>query len=156
MEVLEMIDLWPNDIAFTGVKAPVSILKEQASLLGEKTKNLLKAEVRLSEPDLLDTQSVMEKMFGLRQFYYAFYFVAPTLNNYRYKLFTISHGIQLYPVQINIDDDIKFEVLGKNTDGIITASSEEEFIEILKKVFNASKTKKIMQSILAQTEFEPA
>jgi len=40
-----MSDLWPKDIGNTNLRAPVSILREQASLLGEKTQNLVKADV---------------------------------------------------------------------------------------------------------------
>jgi hypothetical protein len=137
-----MIDLWPKDIEYTELRAPATIIKEQASLLGQKTKNLLKAEVLFSKT--LETQD---------SFYYTFYFVAPTLNNYRYKLFTISHGIKLYPVEINIDYDINAEISPQEKDGNLVAHSEDEFLEILHKIFNADTTKQIMKSILAQTNF---
>lgn len=33
-------DLWPSNIADSNLTTPVTILKEQAALLGEKTKQL--------------------------------------------------------------------------------------------------------------------
>ena len=43
--VNSMNDLWAEDIGVTTVKTPVAILKEQASLLGNKTQNLVIGEV---------------------------------------------------------------------------------------------------------------
>lgn len=160
-----MIDLWPQDIIENNEsRAPVTILKEQAALLGQKTKNLLKAEVRWYTPGTLEKVSsnelrylfdtVQEAQGEVQQsFSYAFYFVAPTLDNYRYKLLTISHGIPWYPVMFKIDKGISSEISGQNKP--IIANSEEEFIDILEKIFKANKTKQIMKSILAQTSFTP-
>ena len=158
-----MVDLWPEDIDYTETKAPVSILKEQASLLGNKTKNLLKAEVRLCGSVRNNFLDKIKPVLRTEQsFCYTFYFVAPTLNNYRYRLFTILHGVQLYPLGIDIDDsDVEAEIL-KTFEGALSpkdtviAHSESEFLETLQKILNADKTKQIMKSILAQTSFEPA
>ena len=38
-------DLWPANIADSNLTTPVTILKEQAALLGEKTRQLVKGEV---------------------------------------------------------------------------------------------------------------
>ena len=99
-----MHDLWPEDIGpIPESKGPVIILREQASLLGKKTNNLVEAEVVQLEPSRPEPPIVAVQiepsMFETR-FNYAFLIVAPPLNNYRYKLFTISHGIDAYPVTI--------------------------------------------------------
>ena len=36
-----MIDLWPNELSTVDQRSPLTILKEQASLLGEKTQNIV-------------------------------------------------------------------------------------------------------------------
>ena len=36
-----MIDLWPNELSAVDQRSPLTILKEQASLLGEKTQNIV-------------------------------------------------------------------------------------------------------------------
>ncbi len=41
-----MTDLWPETIGTVRVKSPVAILREQASLLGQKTQNLVQAQVK--------------------------------------------------------------------------------------------------------------
>ena len=41
-----MVDLWPEDIAvYTKLRSPATILREQASLLGDRTQNLVEADV---------------------------------------------------------------------------------------------------------------
>ncbi len=151
-----MQDLWPEDIVISAekLKAPVTILKEQASLLGKKTQNLVEAIVRTNE-----------RMQAPERFAYDFYLVAPALSAYRYRLFTIMHGIQLYPVNVYVDRDMAAEIapgrVGREDmpmifSGIpgeqreLLAKSEEELLEILKKIFGAKKTKQIIQALLAQ------
>jgi hypothetical protein len=38
-------DLWPEDVTVTDVLPPVAIMRQQAALLGDKTQNLVQAEV---------------------------------------------------------------------------------------------------------------
>ena len=134
-----MEDLWPDDIkAVTKIKAPVAILREQAALLGNKTDNIVTAEVSSYEPSGLKAN----------QFYYVFYMEAPVLGGYRYNLFTISHDIELYPVYFTVEESI----MKKASDGeAIKANSEEEFIGILKKIFDSDKTKGVIGAIFTQS-----
>jgi hypothetical protein len=71
------IDLWPNDFGTVGVKPPVTVLREQANLLANKTNGILEAEVRTS------TES--------DHFSHRFSIVSPALGGYRYLLFTLGH-----------------------------------------------------------------
>lgn len=152
-----MRDLWPEDIApIPELKGPAIILKEQASLLGKKTKNLVEAEVVQFEPSRPGPPMVQIElsMFETR-FNYAFLIVAPLLNNYRYKLFTISHGIDAYPVTINVDMEIRAEIGYSEQREELVAKSEDEFVEILKKLFNAQKTQKIIGTLLSMINSKP-
>jgi hypothetical protein len=148
-----MTSFWPDDIARPTAKAPVAILKEQASFLGKKTRNLVEVKIAPNE-----TYS------GGSTFSYDFNIVAPTLN-FSYGLFSIVHGIGLYPVFFKLDDSLFEEVrlaLGegqpdKSTDKVISrygkgvlAKSEEEFEGILKAILNSEKTKRVIRGIIAQ------
>jgi len=62
-------DFWPNDIGKTSIVTPVAILKQEASYLGPKTNQLVKAEVRTTAQ-------------GDGSFIHTFNIVAPGLNNY--------------------------------------------------------------------------
>ncbi|CAG0932838.1 hypothetical protein TFLX_02788 [Thermoflexales bacterium] len=149
-----MPDLWPAGIESNRVTSPVTILREQAALLGQKTKNLVKAEVliRKTEPGY---------------FSYDFRIVGSSLGDYRYKLFTMFHSISLYPVYLTIDLDLTDEVLAavanKQTgigqtydeDGEsngVSASTEEDFLHVLQLVFGAKKTISIITAILSQAD----
>jgi hypothetical protein len=120
-----MDDLWPSDIADTKLVAPVSLLKEQAALLGEKTKQLLKAEVITQTTGTLLVHS--------------FYLVAPTLG-YRYELFNASHHASFYPLNVNY--------ISTTT----RVMSEAELKEKLKEIFASQHTVNIVQSILATVQ----
>lgn len=121
-------DLWPDDIKVDDMVTPLSILKEQASLLGQKTQNLVEAEVQTTP-------------LGA-DFSHSFFLVAPALDNYRYKIFWVRHPIDMYPVKI-IDENgaIRYE-----------ARSQDEFIGRLKEVLTSEKTKSVIKALIAQSQ----
>jgi len=90
-------------------------------------------------------------------FVHSFYLVAPTLDNYRYKLFDIAHPVDLYPVDFHLDEDIQEELLSKNGKEPLSAQTEDELTNILGKILNSEKAKHVVHAILAQhPSFEPA
>lgn len=146
-----MTDFWPDEIDETNITVPITILREQAELLGKKTKNIVKAEVVAlapSEPLLLERDEVKNEP---RVFRYAFLLLAPILDNYRYHLFSISHPINIYPLRFYLDADIAQEITPNHQSPTI-ASSEEEFSDTLKAIFGARKTVRAIQSMLAQSQ----
>lgn len=138
-----MSSLWPDQLKKVTLKAPVTILREQASILGQKTKNIV--EGRVYQP---------ESSFSYNDaFEYDFVVLAPALQNYRYRLFTIIHNTNLYPVSFDLDKDIEQELLhnGKS-EAELTAQSEEELTSILRGIFGSEKTLHVIGSMLAQSE----
>lgn len=126
-------NLWPEDIAVTGVVAPVTILKDQASVLGQRTKNLVEGRVKQGTGDPL----------GNNKFSYDFDLVAPALNNYRYHLFSIWHGVEFYPLIISSSaafPGVELEV-----------PNEEEFLNALGSIFSSEKTRRVITSLIAQS-----
>ncbi len=145
-----MSDLWPKDIARTALRAPVTILREQASLLGEKTQYLVKAEVTTQSLDNRFNPSKAE-------FVHSFYLSAPALDDYRYQLFAITHPVDLYPVDFDLDEDIQKELLPKNGKEALSAQTQEELVDILGKILNSGKAKRVVHALLAQhPSFESA
>ncbi|MGB8769733.1 MAG: hypothetical protein WCC92_08965 [Candidatus Korobacteraceae bacterium] len=116
-------DLWPENIADSNLTTPVTILKEQAALLGEKTRQLVKGEI------------VTQTTGNL--FVHYFYIVAPTLG-YKFELFQISHGINFYPLTL------------RYLNNTIALASESAFKEKLKEILAAQHTLNVVHSILAQ------
>ena len=116
-------DLWPVNIAETNMVTPVAILREQAALLGDKTRQLVTGEVQTTTVGTT--------------FVHSFNVAAPTLN-YRYELFRVKHPAAFYPLVLE---------QGQSTTSL---KSEEEFKSKLKEVFAAQPTLNIVHSILAQ------
>ena len=143
-----MIDLWPSDLSTVDQRSPLTILKEQASLLGEKTQNIVIAE--LEDISILELPSLRKCPFR-----YGFLLICPALSHYRFRLFSIGYDIYMYPVYFDLDSDVAEEILkdihvelGK--DGALQASNEEEFIEILKRVFSSRKAVQVIRALLSQ------
>ena len=122
-------DLWPDDITVSTPTAPVTILRQQAARLGQRTKNLVEAEVR-SQPS---------KKRG-DHFEHGFYLVAPALDNYQFLLFSIDHPIDFYPITITIRK------------GFIEVDSEQKFAEELKKIFATEGTKRVISALISQSQ----
>jgi len=125
-------DFWPSDLTSEPLNSPVAILREQAGLLGSKTQYKVSAKV-----------STQTDPYG--RFYHVFYLVVPELEDYQYLLFSISHGVELYPLEI------KSEVLEPKNGPQVEVENEQEFLEKIKQVLSAEKTKKVIRSLLGQT-----
>ena len=155
-------NLWPNDIEGPSKQSsPVGILKQQALLLGKQTKNLVEAEV---ETRATDFQRFLQHWF---------YLVAPALDFYKYPLFRIEHHpTQFYPLKIIWDKSSAVtstegkssvkkrgttlaerakERRVKSMTNELSANSETEFKEHLKRIFSDDDTKKVIQSLMDQS-----
>jgi hypothetical protein len=144
-----MQDLWPDNIGEVKLRPPVTILREQAALLGQKTQNLVQAEIRVESGD------------GF--FRYIFNIVAPALDNYRYELFRAWHKITLYPVEVYVEEEILEEIESseagdlvgeeeRTRELIVIADSEEQFVVALRAIFGAGKTVQIINALLSQID----
>jgi hypothetical protein len=169
----KMESLWPEeDFDVPKITAPIVILRQQAYALGQKTRNILEAEVSshpfyMKPPRKLSPgQSVLSNiqpisMLGAIEskeediiqsideppnaLQHSFYITAPVLGGYRYRLFTVSHQpISIYPLSISFD--------GK-TSGV---NEEEGFRSALRDIFASESTKKVVQALLAQSLSETA
>ena len=128
-------DLWPADIAIAEeLVAPVTILKQQASLLGQRTKNLVEAVV---ETEPVDYGRFMRHNFTL---------VVPALSFYRYKLFHVEHpATKLYPLRVDHPDTVR-----ESWDQLDVAD-EAAFKDTLRKLFADVETKRIIAALIAQS-----
>ncbi len=139
-----MQDLWPQDIVAyeEREKAPVVVLREQAINLTKRTQGLIIAEV-IQVPD--------ETFSAQRPFRYKFALMAPSIGQYRFVLFKISYDIDLYPVRFDLDLDISRELFPDSQEPVaLSAESEEEFLDRLRKLFAARKTRRVIAALLAQ------
>lgn len=130
-----MEDLWPSDIGTTTLRSPVSILREQASALAQKTQGLVTAEVITRARKRSDAWHEWED--GLT---HEFVLVAPTLDRYRFELFSLGHDELLYPVTGNFNEQES------------ELADEAALMEWLRGIFFSERTKRIIHSLLAQAK----
>ena len=121
-------DLWPADFAPEDQTPPVTILRQQAAMLGKKTKNLVEGDV-ITEA----TES--------GSFKHTFYLIAPALDDYRYCLFYIHHELVFYPLHI-------VDCNGSNT----VCPDEDTFRSALRVRFAAENTLKVISTLIAQSK----
>lgn len=157
-----MVDLWPNDMETYDELAdtPLGILKEQASLLGERTKNVVRAEVRVTT-----TNSNSFDRFGIigstggndDSFLYEFFIVAPFLENYKFRLFVVRQKVMaLYPAIVILDNDALIDNTFPEAKGkprlLINAKDQDQFEEILLKIFSAPNTQSLIKLLVSQSK----
>ena len=135
----DTMDLWPDELATAERQSPVAILRTQAALLGRKTNSLIVARV-VTQPVLA---ALTSRDTGAKQFVYTFQLVAPALGGYTYDLFSIAHGINMYPVEL------RFHAAEGQP---FLAVSEEEFIGHVRLVLSAPETKRVIGALLAQSQ----
>jgi len=144
-------DLWPPTISGPEVVAPVTILREQAAMLGKKTNGLVLASVRTTTRDSLtrDEKTGLRALTrpghdagnGNEGFIHSFQLVVPALEDYTYTLFRVEHGIEFYPAEFHQPGR-----MGQRAD------SEEEFIDILREILSSDNTRRVIGSLIAQVE----
>jgi hypothetical protein len=140
-------DLWPEKIEYPVIEAPVAILMRQAVALGKKTGNVVEGRVEQTR--------IHPDRFG-----YSFSIVGPLLGDYSYQLFIIAHGVELYPVEILAESAIMVEVARKmefqprekDYEGTVVAKTQDEFENILRAIFAASKTQNVVGAIIKQSQ----
>jgi hypothetical protein len=121
-------DLWPQ-IEQSQVVPPVAVLREQAALLGKKTNHLLEGRV-------------VTRTTGSGGFVHSFYIVAPTLDDYTYKLFEIEHGANQYPVDAPRPEPPVYLK--------VALASEQELLDYIREILSSDRTKRVVGSLLAQ------
>lgn len=118
--------IFDDVIEETTVKPPIAILKEVALGLEKKTKGLLIGDI--------------EQIIYSDEFKLSFYITAPSLNNYTYEVFDITHDLNFYPLKIRTSND---EVS-------VEDKTQEQLEDTLKEIFSLPKIKVVINGLLAQ------
>lgn len=126
-------DLWPKEIEQV-MLTPMAIMRAQATILRERTKNLLEAEI-------------VSRDVPTNRLKHTFVLIAPALERYSYSLFTVEHEKNLvYPAAVESPAlDTRFP------DEVVEASSQDEFTQIMGAILKHDKTKAVISSLLARS-----
>lgn len=144
-------NLWPSDILTIDIVPPVALLRQQATQLGQITQNILVGFVEtMQRTDEETSETVYNNLT------HTLYIVAPALGNYRYKLITIIHSVDdLYPVHVIYDAANKYDppksTMTQDMSLGGSLENEDQLIQRLRKTFHHEQTKKVMQSLIAQS-----
>jgi len=139
------VNLWPDEIATDGgLEGPATVLKEQAALLGQKTKNLVEADVESNSS---------EDDSGR---FWDHFVIFSSVINYRYMLFVVSYPFEFYPATIYWDGypekhfvDIDGDTVRREQSQNVASRAELE--EELKRIFSHPKTIRIIQALISRT-----
>jgi hypothetical protein len=115
------LDFW-GELAPADVVTPVTLLREQASKLGAKTRHVIEARV--------DTKTAN------KTFVHSLVLQVPSLDDYEYELLKVRHGIALYPVS--------------DANSLKEFPDEESFVEWLRQELSSPPTKRIIGNLMAQ------
>jgi hypothetical protein len=128
-------DLWPADFGDAGAPSPADVLRQQATLLGQKTGNTVLGRVytRMLDPD------TFEHTFSL---------YAPLLGFER-PILGVTHGLGYYPARLALDPVV---VRDGNTSGaVLEAADADEFVAKLGDALKMEGTKATIRSLLGQS-----
>lgn len=127
---METKNLWGDLGALTTVKPPAVILKEQAEILTEKTKGLLRGEA-------------LKKTEGT-WFEFDLNIVVPRMGNYTTTVLKIRYPLDFFPLVIyDKVNEVKHECEG-----------EESFVESLGRVLQSGGVRRILSSLISQAQVE--
>ena len=129
----QSLDFWPDLATARPQVTPLSLMKQQAALLGKHTSNLLEGEVSSN--------------LSYGRLVHSFRIHVPTLD-YSYEVFRVSHEmLAMYPVRIDGGPHKQ-----QYPRGAPTLDSEDAFQDWLKSVLSSDETKRVLGSLLAQIE----
>ena len=144
-------NLWSPQLK-SKVLSPFAILRTQASQVSPMTQGMLRAEV---------TPISSEKQMTIN-----LEVVAPALNNYRHRLLSVKHDINVYYPSIvssnglTTRETVKTGLLMNQEKLVVesvatkTAYSEDQFVAILKEALQAPENVALLQSLIARSNEE--
>jgi hypothetical protein len=133
-------NLWPSDLELETIITPVSILRTQANLLGERTRGMLVGEVKTwTKGDTI---------------HHALDVVVPALENYRYRLLKVHHSMALYPVFVDEEPTrhgpSPVKGLTESLNEATGLKDEDALREWLRQTLAREETKRILANLYAQ------
>lgn len=129
-----MTEYWPNDLIDDSIKPPISILRDVATELNQKTGGLLTASI--TDPDN-QTRSLL----------YRFYVIAPALNDFSCEIFRMRSEMSLYPVTLGSD-------FLQNSREAIICDNESELIGEIRRILSLPNVKKTISALVAQSKVQ--
>lgn len=146
-------DFWSDELIVESVISPDVILREQAGILAEKTKGIVRGEVETIEQPIEKVDDYLKPVFAteaeFKQYTHTLYLVVPALNNYRYALVSAEHDFEPYPCEAVyhpqpntfLDEDLRTTV---------NCDASEELVHWLEAVLKLPTTTRIIRALISR------
>lgn len=139
-----MKNLWPESFKESDFEDPEAIFEQQAKLLSKLTGDLVYAEVIQLDP----LQAHVESMKN--DFSYGFYIKGKFLTNYSYRVLSFSHDITFYPIELNVDSEIKKELNIEHK--LVKVESPEQVESFLQTILRSDRVSRVIGAIIKLTK----
>lgn len=152
------------------ILTPAGVINKQSTFLEEMTHNKVRLEVLEYKPsytyytitkDMCDlTQSFASQALGKvevkgdaipnneKKMNFQVNIITTGVNNFKYNIMTFGHTISIYPVTVELNQDVQFEE--DNLKYII--NTFDDFCDFLKRLFNSEKIKNVIQNLYDITQ----
>ena len=156
-------DFWSDTVDVTAIITPLVLLREQASLLGERTKGLVLGEVESSERPVDGFETYVDEALSAETrvvHNHTLYLVAPALDNYQYALLSVEHDFQPYPCRARYhptlpDKETVTHVMscfGEQCRNPETADDENEFVKWLRMALSQPETTRVIHALIYRVQ----
>ncbi len=135
-------DPWPDFSYAQELKAPGAILHEYGAILPVKTANYVALLVKPFESKYSN--------FGVSAF-----LSCPALGNYTFRILNVFYNVDMYPLEITVDDNIGEELgwpRNERNRMSSTAADQDAFRGELRKVFGSARVKKVIGALISQAK----
>lgn len=128
-------NLWGDLSDLETVQTPKAILQQQAALLTSATRGVLHGFVTNVETAHLGFEYDLEV-------------VVPALNNYRYELLSIYHGVDIYPTFVR---SVHLESASYSA-GPVRCENESEFCECIQRILSSKSVRTVLSRLKSQAK----
>jgi hypothetical protein len=146
-------DFWSDEIIVEAAIVPEVILREQAGILAEKTKGIVRGEVETIEQPAEKVDDYLKPVFSteaeLKQYTHTLYLVVPALDNYRYALVSAEHDFEPYPCKAAYHPRTN-TILDANVMTITSCGTPEELVHWLARTLKHPTTTRIIRALISR------
>jgi len=146
-------DFWSDEIIVESVIEPEVILREQAGILAEKTKGIVRGEVETIEQPAEKVDEYLKPVFSteaeFKQCTHTLYLVVPALDNYRYALVSAEHDFEPYPCHARYHPQTN-TLLDKHVPAIMRCDNPAELVFWLATALKQPTTTRIIRALISR------
>lgn len=136
-------NLWPKDLSTTKtINTPKELLEQQAQYLQNQTNKILYANLN----NIISSVSKNSSKYNF-DFCFEFSINSKKIQNYQFVLFKLQHNIEIYPLNLILDDKIAKE-LGYE-DNELFVNNETEFISKLSSILKSNRVHQIVTNLIS-------